>query len=334
MISDGEEIKYRNKITYLSFVLALIVVVRHTVNIEIYNIQSGALWFIESLIRSFSEVAVPTFFVLSGYLFFVNFQYSKLLTKWKTRFFSVVLPYLIWNVAAYLFYQAIAIIPFVRGSLNQDIEQFSIKMLLLNAVWGYHNITWFLRYLILYIIVTPLIYFLLRYKISMLLVLPLVVWGGHEQSLCYYWLYYLLGTYTGIHFSDIVKGKKFSQLNMIAAAIILFVCSTINMQYPPDRPNRLLEIICIICVWVSFDFLRTEENPKWWAKISFFIYCTHSMILESTEKLFLILLGRNMFGAVVDLLFAPIITFVIILTGAYILQKIPRLWKVLNGNRI
>lgn len=178
MINNGEEIRYRNKITYISFILALTVVVRHTVNIEIYNLQSGVLWLTESFIRSFSEVAVPTFFVLSGYLFFVNFQYNKLPDKWKSRFFSIVLPYLIWNMAAYLFYQGIALIPFVRSSLNQVLEPFSVKMLLLNAVYGYHNITWFLRYLALYIFITPLLYFLLKYKKSVLLVLPLAVWGG------------------------------------------------------------------------------------------------------------------------------------------------------------
>lgn len=137
----------------------------------------------------------------------------------------------------------------------------------------------------------------------------------------------------GIHLSDIVKEKKFSRLHMICAAIILLICSAINMRYPADRPNRLLEIICIICVWISLDFLRTEESPRWWAKLSFFIYCTHSMILESTEKLFLIMLGRNVSGAVADFLFAPVITFAIIVAGAYILQKIPPLWKVLTGNR-
>ncbi len=178
MSDNREEMQYRNKITYMSLILAVIVVVRHTINIEVYGLQGGFFGFIESLIRSFSEVAVPAFFVLSGYLFFVNFQYNKLLAKWKSRFFSVVLPYLIWNILAYMYYQLIALVPFVRNSLNQNIEDFSIKMLLLNAIWGYHNITWFLRYLILFIIVTPLIYFLLKYKASMIVVLPLVIWGG------------------------------------------------------------------------------------------------------------------------------------------------------------
>lgn len=137
----------------------------------------------------------------------------------------------------------------------------------------------------------------------------------------------------GIHYSDIIKGKSFSRLYRSGAAIMLLVCSTINIQYPEDRPNRLLEIISIICIWIMLDFFRKEKEPKWWARISFFIYCTHSMILESVEKVFLIILGKNMFGAVLDFFIAPAITLGIIVFGAYIIKKVPKLWKILNGNR-
>lgn len=201
-----DEMKYRNKITYISFLLSLVVVVRHTVNIEVYNLENGFLWYAESFIRSVSEVAVPMFFVISGYLFFVNFKYDKIFSKWKTRFFSIVVPYLIWNVVAYMYYQIIAMIPFVRSSLNQSIEEFSLKMLLLNALFGYHNITWFLRYLVIYIIITPMIFFLMKYKWSAVIVLPLIFGLGYiEQNYSYYWFYYLVGAYIGIHFSRVVK---------------------------------------------------------------------------------------------------------------------------------
>lgn len=330
-----EENKYRNKITYISFLLSLIVVVRHTVNIEVYNLQGGILWCIESFFRSVSEVAVPTFFVISGYLFFVNFKYDKIFLKWKTRFFSIVIPYLIWNVVAYMYYQAIVLIPFISNNINQSVEEFSLKMLLLNALFGYHNITWFLRNLIIYIFITPIIFFLLKYKWSLIIMLPLIFGLGIiEQNYCYYWFYYLTGAYIGIHFSNIIKEMTFSRHCMIVSGMIFIIASIIDMKYPVDKPNRIIILISIVCLWIMLDVLRKEKEPLWWMRLSFFIYCTHSMILESVEKLILIFLRNNIWGAAIDFICAPIITILIITLLAYFLRKIPMIWMILNGNRI
>lgn len=57
------------------------------------------------------------------------------------------------------------------------------------------------------------------------------------------------------------------------------------------------------------------------------------MILESVEKLFLIFLGNNIFRALVDIIFAPLITISLIILVAYILKKDSFVWKILTGNR-
>lgn len=75
----------RNKFTYTSWILAVIVVVRHTVNYETYSCLGGAWLYFLKWMDKMTEIAVPTFFTISGYLFYQNFEYSKIIDKWKSR---------------------------------------------------------------------------------------------------------------------------------------------------------------------------------------------------------------------------------------------------------
>lgn len=155
------EKKYRNKITYLSLTLAIMVVIRHSVNIDVYGL-SGGLYYLELCISEITDLCVPTFFAISGYLFFQNFSYQDLPRKWKSRFFSLVIPYCVWNELAYLYYELLSILPIIGSYINQEIEPFNIQWFFKNMILGGHNITWFLEYLIIFTIICPVFYFFIK----------------------------------------------------------------------------------------------------------------------------------------------------------------------------
>ena len=50
------------------------------------------------LCNGFTRIAVPIFFMISGYLFFLTYKLSieKYFYKVKSRFLSLMIPYLIW----------------------------------------------------------------------------------------------------------------------------------------------------------------------------------------------------------------------------------------------
>jgi len=82
------------------------------------------------------------------------------------------------------------------------------------------------------------------------------------------------------------------------------------------------------------DLLSYAKEPPWWLKCTFFYYCAHDMILESVEKVILIVGGRSIGMALIDFIFAPVITFGILVLGAWMLRKyMSPIWKLLNGNR-
>ena len=300
------------------------------------GIRGGGAYYFEKIVSELTDLVVPTFFVLSGYLFYQNFSYSVLPLKYKKRFFSIILPYFIWNIVAYLYYEVIDILPIIGTYINQEIEPFNIEWFLRNMIFGHHNITWFLRNLILYIYVGPILYPLLKQKITGLFVIVFVVLMGAFTANRYilYAPMYIFGAYIGIHFKFYIR-QNYSSITKVIALAYIFL-TTVPMIFLNEIEISLyipLRLSQVVAIWIIADWLPINVKPGWWMKISFFIYCTHSMILESVEKLFLIFLGNNILGAFVDIIFAPLITISLIILVAYILKKDSCIWKILTGNR-
>ena len=97
--------------------------------------SSGFVFWVDKYLSELTDIAVPMFFVISGYLFFQNYTPQKLISKWKSRLFSVLIPYLIWNGLAYLFYVLLNAIPFVSNNINRTIEGFTVIELLKQVFW-------------------------------------------------------------------------------------------------------------------------------------------------------------------------------------------------------
>lgn len=85
----------------IRFPLAFMVVVWHVPNLVINN---NSIWhYITMLISESVTIAVPSFFFLSGFLFFKDFSiestfnYGIYLKKMKSRLKTILIPYLLWN---------------------------------------------------------------------------------------------------------------------------------------------------------------------------------------------------------------------------------------------
>lgn len=92
-----------------------------------------------------------------------------------------------------------------------------------------------------------------------------------------------------------------------------------------------LRVFQIPLTWIVSDVFAISKDPQWVMRISFFIYCSRHMILESVEKLFWIHFGDNPLGSSLDFALAPIITFSIIIVIAFFLRKLPIVWTLFNG---
>lgn len=329
---------YKNKITYISFILAVLVVIRHSVNIEVYGLTSGTLYWIELVFREISDVAVPMFFTLSGFLFFQNYKPELLKEKWKSRVFSILVPYFAWNIIAYVYYELIYLLPLVSENMSSAIEPFNFEWLIKNMLFGYHNITWFLQNLFLYIMIVPLLFPILQNKTAGIAFTIAVFLAGcfcrGFGNIAFNGVFYLVGACLGIHQRDAVQRRYNVKLVIFSIAFFCLI-AVLNILFPlvnyvSRTPIRIVQ--CLL-LWIAAEVVAIDSSPKWWMSISFIIYCSHSMILESIEKLFKIVFGDTVLGAMLDFVFAPIITLSIIFIVSAIVKKQKMLWKILSGNR-
>ena len=343
------EKQFRNKITYFSFWLSFFVIGIHTYNVQIYGLSEKTdllskfvlKW--EQLIRSLSNVCVPFFFLISGYLFFRTFEWSKLFDKYKSRFRTIVVPYIIWCSVYYLYYCILSRIAGISDFINSGSSiDFTVR------TWGdwlwnqsYYTL-WFLKELIVMIICTPIIYLVLRnYKHipvgSIVVCFALLKAGGilnPEKLELGASVFYLLGAFIGINYKN-APLKKNSKLTMIAritfVGIVIWQLLTISNV---EVANIFMCLLLCVSLWWSFDGFSYQEKLKWWYGISFFVYCIHDIFLEGFEKIFLLLFGTNSIFAILDYAFMPIFVMIICVFTAAILRKyFSTLWRILIGGR-
>ncbi len=334
---EQQETQYRNKIVYLSFILSLLIIIRHSIGLKIYDL-SGPLLYVETFFSYATDLVVPMFFAMSGYLFYQNFDFGKLRSKWKTRTHSLFIPFAVWNIIGFLFAWLLFNLPYVSASLSRSLPEYNI------GSWVYdvfidtrYNITWFIRDLIIFVVVTPLFFPALKHRmggailIAIILVISFVIGNKFVSK---YAAVFLFGGYMGIHYKEFCQ-QRYNEKQMITCGFLLLISVIIEAsigspQHGVMVPLRLLQIPLI---WVASDFLAIKTEPKWWMKISFFIYCSHSMILESIEKVFWLGLGNTFIGALLDFMLAPLLTLLIITALAWCLKKNKMVWGILSGGR-
>ena len=338
------EQQFRNKITIYSFVTMMAVVFIHTGNLSVYHISedstgvAGFVYCFESVASLLWEAAVPMFFMTSGFLMFRNFTWEKLWSKYQSRFHTILIPYLLWNTIYYLYYIVVTRIPFIQRMMNgNEVIDISLKEWISRLWTNEYFVFWFLKDLIILIILTPVMYFFLRnygkWPVGFVMLILSVYIGSYVQ----YWpfnSYYLLGAYIGINHkcAPFVKKRILTIMGCggVLAWIVLNILRVLNLctwQLP------IWVVLC--CLWFAGDCVDLyEKKTRWWMSISFFIYCMHDMILEAYEKIFLKVFGLGSVYALMDYLLMPFLTVITLIVIALFMRKyMSSVWKILTGNR-
>ena len=221
---------FRNKVTYLSFTMAILIIFRHSVNIDIYNIDGIVYWF-QLFISHLTDTIVPIFFALSGYLFYQNYSTDKLKEKLTSRVKTIIIPFIVWNIIGYLFMLAVKAI--LGDKMNMSFPPFDpVNTFLDIFIHTKYNITWFLLNLIIYTYTFPLIYRILKSKIGGPIVILIFIGLGYvtQNDKIFYATPYALGCFFGIHYKDIVQ-KQYSNSIIILALVALVISISIETYF-------------------------------------------------------------------------------------------------------
>lgn len=307
-------------IDFLRFPMAIAVIFIHMgpkvinlVDSDIDILSIKGLYNISGIMFShvFSHISVPMFFLISGFLFFYNFNNERgYKNKLKSRISTLLIPYLLWNILPWLLYVLAIIfrnclIGNSFSNLISFIETYNFNILYACHEWGesrvnwlgnnllmtgpYNLPLWFLRDLIFMVILTPLINFLINkckiwYIFFLLLAYVSRIWiliPGFHITACFF---FSLGSYFAINQINIISFvRKYKMFAVISFLILL--CLTViydgNNTFIGENIYPFFIITGVFAVFYITSNLieKFDLKPnKLLISSCFFIYAFHGVV--------------------------------------------------------
>ncbi len=284
-----------------------------------------------------ANFAVPYFFVRSGMLFFRNFSMRKYPSKLKSRFFSLVIPFVAWNLIAYLFDVAITTLPVISKMIYQrTVEPLTVNELYQIIVnYKYHPFNWFLSTLIVLVVISPIFWLFLQNKyLSAIGLVAVVVGAQYTPYITRYMILFYVGGLCGRYFYE--RLQEPIKLAMWVRVLILVGSFAAYILYGLERLMQgqvLIQLIEVWAIWLVADGFR-DLDEKWWMKTSFFIYESQIILASCITKLIYVFLPRNAVMMSLNLILTMALTPMVANVIYRLLQKYCKVGlRILAGSR-
>lgn len=288
------------------------------------------------------RITVPLFFIISGYLFFQHFDgtLNAYVEKFRKRLLTLIVPYLLWNLLAFLFYWSIGVAP---------ADEF------MNSFWvvSYHSghspadgPLWFLRSLILLLPFTPIMYMLNKQKclswISVVLYLLLFTnMGPFKQGTIIGFACFNLGAFLALQKIEdykVVPPRYLNSSLFISILMIIFVVLAVidwHLRYNGDVTWSVVHWTLltiggmVIMLLPSFLSESIINSLCMLGKTSFFIFCLHEPIIPFVRH-FTEVVGNSDLGYSLTI----IVDVLVCLIVYWVMSKVsPKTLALLNGGR-
>lgn len=297
----------------------------------------------------FGEVAIPLFFVMSGYLFFVNIDKMLMHTykkKLKTRVRSLLVPYLCWNSFFMLF---VMLLQFVNPAWTSDkkmVMDFGVGDWL-DAFWTLNNgliPLWYVRDLIIISLFTPLIYmairkagFVLPTILGILYLMNEFKYAPGVGTRCSF--LFVLGAYFGIK-----KINFFALANryfkILCTLYIVLTAADTYCWHMGEHLGWLNQCTLLVGVFAlsAFFYRMTERHklllPDLLVEGSFFIFVFHMFIIYIPGRLWPALLPVNLVTVFIVQILIPLLVSAVCISIYWLLRKVlPTFTSVIVGSR-
>ena len=358
--------EFSKRISALRFVFVVLVVFIHSnMNMAIHLtdgdfVVAMPLW-IQIINDTFSiywgGIAVPTFFIISGYLFFA--KPNPFVVTIRTKFKRLVIPYCLWIILTILIYYIGQSFEFSKPYFSvlpeRIIRDWSISDFL-SAFWnksGGNPLVfqfWYLRNLMIMMLISPLIkccaekfpmaFFIFTtalYTAEMLHITAIPY--GLTGALFYFSLGYYAVKNIGkiIEWLDAIRWRDFIAAYMIS--FVLMVYTNMNSLIDNDLINwfNLLFTICfaIKIAGVACKKEKLFEKLSYLSGFSFWIYAIHTpFILQPIRKISAQLIPMHDAWILVQFFGDVILCVGISLGLGIVLKKLfPKFYQLLNGGK-
>lgn len=316
------------------------------------------------LTRAMVMFAVPGFFMCSGFLFFLNYKgvdsYKK---KMASRIKGLLVPYIIWislTMAVTWFLQDGMGLAKLFGAGNMKLMHDFTSMEIIQSYWNvrdgapFLSTMWFLRDLMVCVLLAPILYQVLRLdKVSVLVILvfiALTILGFSLLNIAMSSiLYFIMGGYLSIQGIKPFAWIKSKQLYLYGTAFILIICyssvyteETLSQGYM----YRLLSIAYNVSMVVSVIAICLHlEHKTIGVKLmtlgipSYFIYLAHEPYMGYMLQIMLKVLKPFEIVYQIVVILIPILYPIFIIGLFYLIfkcfkQYVPKLLSVAVGGKV
>ena len=351
-MSGDISIRFSRKVTIVSFILSVFVLYIHAKNLAYYNFGDvhGTLIYVLNQIMSetFGRVAVPFFFLQSGYWMFrydIFEEKSDILKrKLKKKVVSLGIPYLIWNTFGLLFFIIMTHIPGMPFNIyGGQVVNITLKNIF-NGIFlhGFYFPYWFMQDLIVLTVFSPVLVKLLRNRYmtyGATVVLFIFAMLGINTPVCQTnsILLFVIGGTLSVYHREYWE-KTNSSFRETVFYILLFLILAAMKWLEIPYVSTIFSTVSPILFWKGCDLLRLmnvfEHEPSWFCKQSFFIYSAHIFLVEGISSIFS-RVSTGMLWVSLSYMINPIISLALLYIAARVLtQRFPKLYGLLCGNRI
>lgn len=337
---------FSKKITWFSFVFSLLVIWVHSYNAELY--LGGTEWgeplgrLEYRIIDWLAQIAVPGFFMISGYLFYRNFDMSRLRSKWESRIRSVLVPYILWNFLYYMGYVIGSRLPWMGEVVGKGVIPFYLDVAVEAIVnHTYNYVFWYLYQLILLILLAPVLYPVLAKKWSRIVffaALGILLWTDRRLPLLNTdaLFYYSAAATAALTKREWIEQDEPGEMTWRLGIILIFagvIAYILGLQHGMPVGFVTCRFLVVTGLWLCVSGKRLP-TVKPFMMHNFFLYATHFGMVRFINKAF----ARSFSGIpeVPLVLFAgmPFIVLGISTVMAKIMRRLmPRTWILLNGGR-
>ena len=338
-------------ITWLRFPLIFFIIMLHC-----YSVQKleGSHENYFKVLYPFSlwlgETGVPGFFFISGFLFFLSKKtYSQ---KIKARVHTLLVPYILWNLFMLALYGIAYAIGYPQNINGRSLADFQFTDYL-RLFWdrgSYDNGNfvpilcplWYIRNLLIMSLLSPLIYYIIRYARELFLVAITVWWltTHHNAFIPQTILFFSLGAYFSIF--DINPLRIVSENKAIIIVLFgIFAVGDIFSHTVTGTPINLqlhrislilnIPVLLLLADWCVRHNYTSELLPN----SAFIVFCVHYPIVVLLRRICISKVSDSSDFIHILLYFACVIVATLLSIGFYCFLErfFPKVKNILSGNR-
>lgn len=331
------------KISYVTFISNIMILLQHSGLTGYFSPEKQDISiYIMDFFYNIAISVMGLFFFITAYLFFRKVETVKgVLEKCRSRIYTLVIPYMIWNTVGGFFH-------FLGG----DYDKYTIGQIFRYTYLFYNGEgcgdlpLWYIFRILSFMIFSPVIFKIL-YKmrkelfilIELLLIALNIIFEAGYYSFSFFLPIYLMGSYVGLNyvavFEKFLSGTEADKNRNYKAGglIVLLIGLTYATKQITFRGSGMLfRIVFLIIILFILHYVTCKMKPSVFvASAGMYLYCAHDLIYRIIRNLVIFKIGSSMYASWLILI---VVSSVMMIGSWFFLYRMaPKFLSVLSGGR-